>query len=83
MTSLFHQKQTELLVAVARVEELSNQLEGLRSNSLEPSLPLLLHHHNMSSTAELECLYKELQVRCQLRISLANIKLYFAVLQLN
>lgn len=82
MTSLFHQKQTELLVAVARVEELSNQLEGLRSNSLEPSL-LLPHHHNMSSTAELECLYKELQVRCQLRISLANIKLYFAVLQLN
>lgn len=82
MTSLFHQKQTELLVAVARVEELSNQLEGLRRNSLEPSLPLLPHHH-MSSTAELECLYKELQVRCQLRISLANIKLYFAVLQLN
>lgn len=79
MTSLFHQKQTELLVAVARVEELSNQLEGLRSNSLEPSLPLLPHHHNMSSTAELERLYKELQVR----IFLANIKLYFAVLQLN
>uniref|UniRef100_A0AAX7UT60 SH3 domain-containing protein n=1 Tax=Astatotilapia calliptera TaxID=8154 RepID=A0AAX7UT60_ASTCA len=66
MTSLFHQKQTELLVAVARVEELSNQLEGLRSNSLEPSLPLLPHHHNMSSTAELECLYKELQLRNKL-----------------
>uniref|UniRef100_A0A669DA05 Ubiquitin specific peptidase 34 n=1 Tax=Oreochromis niloticus TaxID=8128 RepID=A0A669DA05_ORENI len=66
MTSLFHQKQTELLVAVARVEELSNQLEGLRNNSLEPSLPLPPHHHNMSSTAELERLYKELQLRNKL-----------------
>lgn len=63
MTGLFQHKQRELLVAVARVEELSNQLEALKSNKLEPPLPP--HHHNSScsSTAELERLYKELQVR--------------------
>lgn len=66
MTSLFHQKQTELLVAVARVEELSDQLEALRSNSLEPPLPFLPHQHSISSTAELERLYKELQLRNKL-----------------
>lgn len=64
MTSLFQQKQRELLVAVARVEELSDQLEVLRSNRLEaPFPPPLPHHHNTTtSTAELERLYKELQV---------------------
>uniref|UniRef100_A0A3Q3MLD1 Apoptosis-stimulating of p53 protein 2-like n=1 Tax=Mastacembelus armatus TaxID=205130 RepID=A0A3Q3MLD1_9TELE len=64
MTSLFQQKQRELLVAVGRVEELSDQLEALRSNRLEPPLP----HHNSSSssTAELERLYKELQLRNKL-----------------
>uniref|UniRef100_A0A3B5AQY4 Apoptosis-stimulating of p53 protein 2-like n=1 Tax=Stegastes partitus TaxID=144197 RepID=A0A3B5AQY4_9TELE len=65
MTGLFQQKQRELLVAVARVEELSDQLEALRSNRLEPPLPLP-HHHNTSSTAELERLYKELQLRNKL-----------------
>uniref|UniRef100_A0A3B4WKS0 Tumor protein p53 binding protein, 2b n=1 Tax=Seriola lalandi dorsalis TaxID=1841481 RepID=A0A3B4WKS0_SERLL len=69
MTGLFQQKQRELLVAVARVEELSDQLEVLRSNRLEPPLPPPPrhhhHHHNTSSTAELERLYKELQVRSQ------------------
>lgn len=71
MTSLFQQKQRELLVAVARVEELSDQLEVLRTNRLEPPLPphhLHHHHHHhssSSSTAELERLYKELQVRSQ------------------
>lgn len=71
MTGLFQQKQRELLVAVSRVEELSDQLEALRSNRLEPPLPLPLpHHHNTSSsTAELEHLYKELQVRSQSRAS--------------
>lgn len=67
MTGMFQQKQRELLVAVSRVEELSDQLETLRSNRLEPPLPppSLSHHHNTStsSTAELDRLYKELQVR--------------------
>ncbi|KAM4584837.1 apoptosis-stimulating of p53 protein 2-like [Odontesthes bonariensis] len=63
MTSLFHQKQRELLVAAARVEELGDQLEALRSNKLEPPFPL---HHDMSSTAELERLYRELQLRNKL-----------------
>ncbi|XP_056225125.1 apoptosis-stimulating of p53 protein 2-like isoform X2 [Seriola aureovittata] len=70
MTGLFQQKQRELLVAVARVEELSDQLEVLRSNRLEPPLPPPPrhhhHHHNTSSTAELERLYKELQLRNKL-----------------
>ncbi|XP_068444762.1 apoptosis-stimulating of p53 protein 2-like [Clinocottus analis] len=68
MTGLFQQKQRELLVAVSRVEELSDQLETLRSNRLEAPLhpPPLLHHHNTSSTAELERLYKELQLRNKL-----------------
>lgn len=62
MTGLFQQKQRELLVAVSRVDELSDQLEALRSNRMEPPPhPPLLHHHK-TSTAELERLYKELQV---------------------
>lgn len=72
MTGLFQQKQRELLVAVSRVEELSDQLEALRSNRLEPPLPpppLPYHHNTTSSTAELERLYKELQVRSQSRTS--------------
>lgn len=62
MTGLFQQKQRELLVAVSRVEELSDQLEALRSNRLEHPLPPPPPHH-CTSTAELERLYKELQVR--------------------
>ncbi|XP_076584710.1 apoptosis-stimulating of p53 protein 2b [Chaetodon auriga] len=62
MTGLFQQKQRELLVAVSRVEELSDQLEALRSNRLEP--PPLPHHH--TTAAELERLYKELQLRNKL-----------------
>ncbi|XP_071379454.1 apoptosis-stimulating of p53 protein 2-like [Centroberyx affinis] len=69
MTGLFQQKQRELLVAVSRVEELSDQLEALRSNRLESLPPPPLPHHNASSsssTAELERLYKELQLRNKL-----------------
>lgn len=62
MTGLFQQKQRELLVAVSRVDELSDQLEALRSNRLEHPLPPP-HHHSTSSTADLERLYQELQVR--------------------
>lgn len=62
MTSLFQQKQRELLLAASRVEELSDQLEVLRSSRMEP-LPLPPSHHPQHpATVELECLYKELQV---------------------
>lgn len=54
MSGLFQQKQRQLLAAVARVEELSEQLEALKSSRTEPPL-----HH----AAELEHLYKDLQVR--------------------
>ncbi|XP_074552144.1 apoptosis-stimulating of p53 protein 2-like [Halichoeres trimaculatus] len=68
MTGLFQQKQRELLAAVSRVEELSDQLEALRSNRFEPPFPPPNHpyHHNASSTSELERLYKELQLRNKL-----------------
>lgn len=49
MNGLFQQKQRELLMAVSRVEELSKQLETLRSGKPD-------------EIAELERLYKELQV---------------------
>lgn len=63
MTSLFQQKQRELLLAASRVEELSDQLEALRSGRVEPPLLPPSHHHQHTATVELECLYKELQVR--------------------
>ncbi|XP_034534164.1 apoptosis-stimulating of p53 protein 2-like isoform X2 [Notolabrus celidotus] len=68
MTGLFQSKQRELLAAVSRVEELSDQLEALRSNRFEPPFPPPNHpyHHNTSSTTELERLYKELQLRNKL-----------------
>ncbi|XP_034444708.1 apoptosis-stimulating of p53 protein 2-like isoform X2 [Hippoglossus hippoglossus] len=67
MTGLFQQKQRELLVAVARLEELSDQLEVLRSPRMEPPPPPPPHHHNTpSSTVELELLCKELQLRNKL-----------------
>lgn len=59
MSQLFQQKQRELLLALARVEELSQQLEALRSSRLEAA-PLSCRHS--TSTAELERLYQELQV---------------------
>ncbi|XP_037545851.1 apoptosis-stimulating of p53 protein 2 [Nematolebias whitei] len=57
MSSLFHQKQRELLMAAARVEELSDQLQALRSSRLQPPLP---PHQHTSSTAELEHLCGEM-----------------------
>ncbi|TSK67281.1 Apoptosis-stimulating of p53 protein 1 [Bagarius yarrelli] len=53
MNGLFQQKQRELLMAVSRVDELSKQLETLRSGKLD-------------EIAELERLYKELQLRNKL-----------------
>ncbi|XP_053193578.1 apoptosis-stimulating of p53 protein 2b [Scomber japonicus] len=66
MTGLFQQKQRELMVAVTRVDELSDQLEALRSNRLEPPLPLPHLHNTTSSSADLDRLYKELQLRNKL-----------------
>uniref|UniRef100_A0A674PCV8 Tumor protein p53 binding protein, 2b n=1 Tax=Takifugu rubripes TaxID=31033 RepID=A0A674PCV8_TAKRU len=61
LSELFQQKQRELLLAVSRVEELSDQLEALKSNRLEV-LPPHYYHHS-TSTAELKRLYKELQLK--------------------
>ncbi|CAB1344742.1 unnamed protein product [Coregonus sp. 'balchen'] len=55
MNGMFQSKQRELLVAVSRVEELSRQLETLKSVKMEPS------NDGPSSAGELERLYKELQ----------------------
>uniref|UniRef100_A0A1A8RXQ9 Tumor protein p53 binding protein, 2 n=1 Tax=Nothobranchius rachovii TaxID=451742 RepID=A0A1A8RXQ9_9TELE len=63
MTGLFHQKQKELLVAAARVEELSNQLQALKSSRPAALLP---QQHNASSSAQLESLYRELKLRNKL-----------------
>uniref|UniRef100_A0A3B3RP90 Tumor protein p53 binding protein, 2b n=1 Tax=Paramormyrops kingsleyae TaxID=1676925 RepID=A0A3B3RP90_9TELE len=60
MSSLFQQKQRELVLAVSKVEELSRQLEMLRNGRMD-SL-----HDSQSSVAELDRLYKELQLRNKL-----------------
>lgn len=65
LSELFQQKQRELLLAVSRVEELSEQLEALRSN--RPEVPPSLYYHHSTSKAELTRLYKELQVRIPTR----------------
>ncbi|KAL0177120.1 hypothetical protein M9458_026014, partial [Cirrhinus mrigala] len=57
MNNLLLQKQKELVVAVSKVEELSKQLETLKNGQLD-SL-----HSNHSSVAELDRLYRELQMR--------------------
>lgn len=56
MNSLFQQKQRELVLAVSKVEELTRQLEMLKNGRIEG------HHDNQSAVAELDRLYKELQV---------------------
>ncbi|XP_029009447.1 apoptosis-stimulating of p53 protein 2-like isoform X2 [Betta splendens] len=62
ISSLFQQKQRQLLAAVARVDELSEQLEALKSS--RPGPP----HHGSApvSAADLEHLYKDLQLRNKL-----------------
>lgn len=69
MSQLFQQKQRELLLAMSRVEELSQQLEALRSSRVEPPPPPSCLHS--SSTAELERLCKDLQVRPPTRLQTA------------
>ncbi|XP_054635668.1 apoptosis-stimulating of p53 protein 2-like isoform X2 [Dunckerocampus dactyliophorus] len=65
MSGVLQQKQKEVLLAVTRVEELSLQLEALRSSSLLPPLSCL-HATSSSSSVELQRLCRELQLRNQL-----------------
>lgn len=60
MNNLFQQKQRELVMAASKVEELSRQLETLK-NSKKDNI-----QDNQSSVAELDRLYKELQLRNKL-----------------
>ncbi|XP_064174104.1 apoptosis-stimulating of p53 protein 2-like isoform X2 [Anguilla rostrata] len=60
MNSLFQQKQRELVLAVSKVEDLSRQLEMLKNGKMDS------FHDNQSSAAELDRLYKELQLRNKL-----------------
>ncbi|XP_072525810.1 apoptosis-stimulating of p53 protein 2a isoform X2 [Salminus brasiliensis] len=57
MNNLFQQKQRELVVAVSKVEELSRQLEMLKNGKMDAL------NDNQSSVAELDRLYRELQLR--------------------
>lgn len=60
MNNLFQQKQRELVLAVSKVEELTRQLEMLKNGRIDG------HHDNQSAVAELDRLYKELQLRNKL-----------------
>lgn len=56
MNNLFQQKQRELAMAASKVEELNRQLELLKNGKMDN------FHENQGSVAELDRLYKELQV---------------------
>lgn len=56
MNNLFQQKQRELVMAATKVEDLSLQLELLKNGKMDN------FNDNQSSVAELDRLYKELQV---------------------
>uniref|UniRef100_A0A8D0A910 Tumor protein p53 binding protein, 2a n=1 Tax=Sander lucioperca TaxID=283035 RepID=A0A8D0A910_SANLU len=60
MNNLFQQKQRELVMAASKVEELSRQLELLKNGKMDN------FNDNQSSVAELDRLYKELQLRNKL-----------------
>ncbi|KAM9345240.1 apoptosis-stimulating of p53 protein 2a isoform 2-T2 [Symphorus nematophorus] len=60
MNNLFQQKQRELVMAASKVEELNRQLELLKNGKMDN------YHDNQSSVAELDRLYKELQLRNKL-----------------
>ncbi|XP_029030747.1 apoptosis-stimulating of p53 protein 2-like isoform X3 [Betta splendens] len=60
MNNLFQQKQRELVMAASKVEELSRQLDLLKNGKMES------FNDNQSSVAELDRLYKELQLRNRL-----------------
>lgn len=65
MNNLFQQKQRELVMAATKVEELNRQLELLKTSKMEN------FNDNQNSVAELDRLYKELQV-CKKRDILNN-----------
>ncbi|XP_061796755.1 apoptosis-stimulating of p53 protein 2a isoform X2 [Nerophis lumbriciformis] len=60
MNNLFQQKQRELVMAATKVEDLNRQLELLKNGKMEN------FHDNQGSVAELDRLYKELQMRNKL-----------------
>nr|XP_046257412.1 apoptosis-stimulating of p53 protein 2a isoform X1 [Scatophagus argus] len=60
MNNLFQQKQRELVMAASKVEELNRQLEVLRNGKVDN------FHDSQSSVAELDRLYKDLQLRNKL-----------------
>ncbi|XP_010766813.1 apoptosis-stimulating of p53 protein 2-like [Notothenia coriiceps] len=60
MNNLFQQKQRELVMAATKVEDLSLQLELLKNGKMDN------FNDNQSSVAELDRLYKELQLRNKL-----------------
>ncbi|KAM9212700.1 apoptosis-stimulating of p53 protein 2 isoform 1-T1 [Dugong dugon] len=60
MNSLFQQKQRELVLAMSKVEELTRQLEMLKNGRTDG------HQDSQSAVAELDRLYKELQLRNKL-----------------
>ncbi|KAM9365597.1 apoptosis-stimulating of p53 protein 2a isoform 2-T2 [Pholidichthys leucotaenia] len=60
MNNLFQQKQRELVMAASKVEELSRQLELLKNGKIDH------FRDSQSSVAELDRLYKELQLRNKL-----------------
>lgn len=60
MNNLFQQKQRELVMAASKVEELNRQLELLKNGKMDN------FQDNQSSVAELDRLYKELQLRNKL-----------------
>lgn len=71
MNNLLHQKQKELVVAVSKVEELSKQLETLKSGQMDAM------NSNHSSVAELDRLYRELQVKLHSTVGLSENKSSF------
>uniref|UniRef100_G3SPH5 Tumor protein p53 binding protein 2 n=1 Tax=Loxodonta africana TaxID=9785 RepID=G3SPH5_LOXAF len=60
MNSLFQQKQRELVLATSKVEELTRQLEMLKNGRIDG------HQDSQSAVAELDRLYRELQLRNKL-----------------
>lgn len=77
MNSLFQQKQRELVLAVSKVEELTRQLEMLKNGRIDG------YHDNQSAVAELDRLYKELQVTMQIRLVSQGLKLVGSFLALS
>lgn len=69
MNSLFQQKQRELVLAVSKVEELTRQLEMLKNGRIDG------YHDNQSAVAELDRLYKELQVMGGQPVTLSSSRL--------